>query len=325
MTPAWPVAVLLAALAFLLCVDLTPVRHAAVVGLGGCAVRQITRLPPRVDVVALGSSRVRAGISPAVLTLASGAELAVNMNLGRSGLSAMRSYVTLRDALEQGMRPRFVVFEIDLDALQRADRPGPVRLPLHAGIMRWRDIDLLLQLHHDLPAIDRARLQLLGAAAKVRGAIIPVLGAAPVIGQLGDGALVVDCQAGLDAEQARQGAGELAERRGLVPAAAREFSLAPPEAQERRQELFFIDRARELCHEHGIRLVVVRPGAAYEPALSPSALAVVRALVPEFDEPPAEIVEATWSGFLDAYHMGPSARERYSAWLAGRLMQAIDR
>jgi len=322
MTYAWPKAVLLAALAFLLCLDLAPVRHAVVVGMGDCAVRQFVHLPGHVDMMALGSSRVRAAVSTQAIAAASGGVMSANFNLGRSGLSAMRSYVTLRDTLDRGVRPRVVVLEIDLDALQRRDADGRVRLPLHAAIMRWHDIGLLLDLHSDLSTVERWRLVLLAAAAKVRGAIIPMLGGAPVTGQLGIDAPVADCQAGLDAEQARQGVTELAERRRTAQAALREIALAPADAPARREELFFVERVRALCLAHGIGLVVVRPGAAYEPVLSPRALADVRALVPEFDEPPAALVQAAWAEFLDASHMGPGARERYSVWLTGRMLEA---
>lgn len=320
MTRVWPKVVLLATVAFMLCIDFTTVRHAAVVGMGNCAVRQFVRLPETVDVLALGSSRVRAGISPAIMSSASGGALSANFNLGRSGLSAMRSYVTLRDALERGVRPRFVYLEIDIDALARTE--DRLQLPMHSAIMRWRDIGLLLELHSDFTPIERLRLRLLAAAAKVRGAILPVLGGAPLTGLLGGNGPVLGCQDGLDAVQARRGASELAERRLIVPAVARELDLAPAESRARREELYFVDRVRALCRKHGIRLLVARPGAAYEPALSERSLQQVRALVPEFDEPPADVVKASWGGFLDAYHMGPLARERYSAWLAARFMQA---
>jgi hypothetical protein len=326
------VGMLLAAAAFLASLDAVTVRQAAVVGMGDCSVRQFLGLPRHVDFLALGSSRVRSGISTQAIARASGGALRDNFNFGRSGLSAMRSYITFRDAVEQGIRPRFVFFEADLDALQDTNADAPIKMPVNAAFMKYADAELMLQLsEEELGALSRLRLRLLTWLDKVRGSIIPVVALDPLWALVRtQGAPVPSCQDRADSVQTERGERELQALRrrraeqGFDPTVAeRAFREGAASSSPRQQELFFIARARELARTVGAVLLVARHGSAYEPPLSRDAVAQIRRAIPEFVQPPGPVILATWPDYVDATHMGPNARDRYSAWLAGQMLGVV--
>lgn len=87
-----------------------------------------------------------------------------------------------------------------------------------------------------------------------------------------------------------------------------------------RQVLHLLQQIRALCGQHGIVLLVARQGADREPALAPPVVDALKALVPEFVQPPEDLVRSTWGRFADATHMGPDARALYSRWLAEQVL-----
>lgn len=325
-----PITVLLLAAAFLASLDSTLVRHASVLGMSECSVRQWLSVPDRLDVAAFGSSRVRAGLSPDAIAQASAGALRSNVNFGRSGLSAMRSYVMLRDLVERGARPRFVFLEVDLEALQTSEPHAAIRPGAQAAFLRYADLASVLEIDGGLGPVGKARLLALTTLDKVRESIIPVLRGAALL----DAVRPVDqpvrtCLLANEFALGERGSRELAAQREAMLALHhdRERSYAPghPRAFQRAQELYYLARIRELLATHGAGLVVARHGAAYEPPLSPAAVAAVRVDVPEFAQPPASLVRATWPTFLDASHLGPDGRAAYSAWLARRLLAPAGR
>lgn len=322
-----PVAVLAVAAAFLTTLDAVAVRQASVVGMGKCSVRQLLNLPQRIEFIALGSSRVRAGISTEAIEHTLGSAPSSAFNFGRSGLSTLRSYITLRDAMDRGVRPRYVFLEVDLDALQDAQDASPIKMPVNAAFMKYADTALMLELPEGRSSLSIARLCLLTLLDKIRGSVIPVLSMDPLWATLQPGAApVASCQAGADFERTERGERALDALRRNLPArgaaddhAVREYRAGANGSAARQQELLFVGKVRELAHAHGATLLVARHGQAYEPPLSESAIEAVHRDVPEFVQAPADVVRATWADFLDATHMGPQARVIYSTWLAGLM------
>lgn len=323
-----PVAVLALAAVFLLSLDATVVRQASVVGMGDCSIRQFVNLPQNVDLLALGSSRVRTGISTEAIVQASGGRLRSNFNFGRSGLSALRSYITLRDAVDRGVRPRFIFMEVDLDALQDTNVSSPIKMPGNVAFMKYADLGVMLEAPHELRMSAKTRLYLLTLLDKVRGSIIPVLAMDPLWGHFrAPGPPVASCQDRADSDITERGRAELeaVRQRELVRnqdtrSMHRAFRPGAAESPLRQQELLFIGKVRELARKLGAVLVVARQGSAYEAPLSDDAIAQIRRDTPEFAQPPDDVVRASWAHFTDAAHMGPRAREIYSAWLAQRLL-----
>lgn len=322
----WPALIVLCGLLLFVFLDSPLVRHAAVLGLGHCSLQQYAGAPLAPDFLAFGSSRVRHGISPEEINRASHGRLSNNYNIGRAKLSAMRDYLLLRDLVDRGVRPRVVFVELDLDALRPQSGVQPIRLPPHAAMLKYSDLGLLQQAYPDLDVSTRARLTVLEALSKVQGALAALVTGAPLRALLDEQAPAPrDCRArkpmrwGLKYWERRLGR-PAADGEPPNPLETRPFQVSP-DSPAARQVLFFMARIRELCRQHGIGLVVARHGAIYEPALTPSAVEEVRLLVPEFIQPPPELVRRTWAGFDDRAHMGHDARMLYSHWLTSQLLE----
>jgi hypothetical protein len=317
-------AVPVVAAAFLLSLDAAVLRQASVVGMGECSIRQFLSLPRDIDFLALGSSRVRSGISTQAMERASGGVLRNNFNFGRSGMSAMRSYITLRDVIERGARPRVVFMEVDLDAFQDVNTSSPIKMPANAAFMKYSDVELMLEYPEGLSTLSAMRLRLLTWLDKVRGSIIPMLALDPLSGQLRSPRTPVpSCQEPADFEQTRPGKQEmealrhrLSERSADFAVSTREMRQGSATSPKRQQELFFVAKARELARGLGVTFLVARHGSAYEPPLSRGAVAQIRLEIPEFVQAPDSVIRESWKDFVDIPHMGPVAREQYSAWLA---------
>lgn len=325
----WPVSLIILAFSFLSSLDSILVRHAAVIGMAKCSVEQVVNMPSQVDLLALGSSRVLEGISTSTIEAASHGTIRRSFNLGRTDLSALRSYVILRDILERGIKPTIVFVEVNINALMDGGSQDQVKIPPHSAIMKFSDIGVLVESHKELGNVELHRLKVLAIFEKVRGSIIPILSGVPVLAWLRAGKQPIsDCMDTYSEKQLRIGQEQLEKHRLAYLSTHRVGKPIETDYRPRatvsaswRQELFFLEKIRALCQARGIALVVSRHWRAYEPPLSDSALAEIKTLIPEFEYPPKDLIRHTWAYFRDVAHMGPKAREIYSEWLTSRLMR----
>jgi hypothetical protein len=317
----WPIVLLAAGLFFLLYIDAPNMRHAAVLGLGNCSVQQYYGIPANPDFLALGSSRVRQGIAPEEIGAESNGRLTRNYNLGRSGLSSPRDYIVLRDLLERGVRPRAVYFELDLNALLRSTDVRLLRVPQYVALLKYSDLYLLQKAQPNMNSVERAQLTALTGLEKLRGAIVAFASGAPFGSAIPVGQAPHHCR---PQDVTAPGIGQRLRahiKRAQEPETDRQMLQLTPDSAEARQVLFFLAGVRALCQQYGIALVVARPGAIGEPGLGAADEAAVKALAPEFVQPPRELAREIWADFDDETHMGSAARVRYTRWLAKVLME----
>lgn len=315
----WPWGVLLIVLLIGLIADSTPVRHSGTPSMGRCGVNQFENLPLHPSVIAFGSSRVREGIDPFALDVALHSIGEPSVNVGRTGLSSMRSFVMLRDVLARGVRPHAVVFEIDLQALEGGVPGNPISAPQFAAYMTWKDVVHVAAPFSELSELNRLRLIALTAMAKFGGSVIALLGAGP-LHTWDAAALQMHCRSAaydlmlVNAANLRNGlTSKTTPTKGTAPPLVTQAGLRSPNAL---QELYYIGLARALCKSQRITFVAIRPKMRGELPLSKASLDELLNVVPEFREPSADEASKMEPGYADDKHMGAPARDLYSKWLA---------
>ena len=318
-TMLWPWSVLLIVVSIGTIADSTPVRHSGTPNMGRCGVSQIEHLPRHPSVIAFGSSRVREGIDPQALDMNLVGMGEPSVNMGRTGLSPMRSYVMLRDVLARDVRPHAVVYEIDLQSLAGGVTGKPITAPQFAAYMTWKDVVHVADPFLELNALDRLRLISLTAMAKFGGAVMALLGSGPLY-TWDAAAMQVHCRSPAydlivtTAAYPRGGLTTLATPTKItVPPLVSQAGLLSPNAL---QELYYVGLARALCRSHGILFVAIRPKMRGELPISKASMDELLNVVPEFREPSAGEASKMWLGFADDTHMGAPARALYSRWVA---------
>lgn len=134
---------------FIWWIDRPAVRYAFVAGGWDCSVQQFVNLPTaNVDLVAIGSSRVRAGLDLEIVAGQSGGEINSYYNFSRTGINPIRNYVIFRDLIEKDLGLKYAYVEINTEAfLARAS--NNIGIQRDVGILRFSD---LLHLYHAYPS-----------------------------------------------------------------------------------------------------------------------------------------------------------------------------
>ncbi|TNF52376.1 MAG: hypothetical protein EP308_11495 [Burkholderiales bacterium] len=332
---AWRPALLLMALAlFLSWTDSAGFRQGIVRNTQACAVTQMLALPPGVDFVAIGSSRIRQGIDPQHMVKVSGGRLRQPMNFGRGGRSVQRNFAILEDLLERGARPAAILFEVDLDRLASNAKTRSIPVPRDIGILSFRDLFGTYGAHPDRPVIERLQNVALKVLVKLRTALMYTFSGDAIGHQLlalrteqADTTCRVpnyDVRLPVHVEKTEALVQHYDKVFGPSRRTTEDDRFQPGNGLHAQDERHYLERAREVAARHRVRLIVTQPWNAGQPPLSGPAQDRIRAIIPEFVYPPPELVRASWDHFFDHNHMDTQARLAYSGWLATEVVRGMD-
>ncbi|MDX2277556.1 MAG: hypothetical protein NW206_19070 [Hyphomonadaceae bacterium] len=303
--------------------DSPVVRYLSTGKLNACAVRQYQNLPQRVDVLALGSSRMRRGFDPNTFVEASGGRIANVYNLAAPGLHLIRSANTLDDLLDSGHSIGTLIVEADIDALRLGKRSRWNWTPIAARSASWADIFAGSPRTLGRGQAVDPRIVLRGALEKLRQVPVLILTGrvARVLAYPSDRATTVCFDPNFDVEtpgkaNSRARAARAALARADELEEGNDNTFVRPRGPKALVEIEVLQRIRERARQAGIRLIVVRPSGFAEAPLHPETVASLKRLVPEFQSPPMELAEQLNDLQIDATHYGPEGRRLYTQWLA---------
>jgi hypothetical protein len=315
--------VFLAGLGVIALADLPFVRHASVGNSHVCSVQQFTTLPQHLDVVVLGSSRMRRGVDPAAIAAASGGRYSAVYNLARPGRNTLRDAAIVDELLASGHTIGVLVVEADMDTLRRGQRGAWSWRPGGAGFVTWGDI-----LAHTPRTLNNGkqvdpRLVLDGLREKLeQGILLVTTGIAEAaFTQRTDAQIPVCWRDDFDTDRPGLGRlrlGALAHNRELYgdPLTAYDTTFKRIRGTRARVELQMLSRIRRDAEREHIEMIVVRPQGYMDPALAPEVVERLQRLVPEFRYPPEPLVRAMATTHMDANHFGPEGRAIFSRWIA---------
>lgn len=296
-----------------------------------CAVRQIANFPPDTDFLILGSSRVRRGISPDKLIEMSEGEVLRPMNLGRNGLVSFRNYTMFREILSRDNNIKYAFVEVNIQALAGYNRRATLFAdkPQNAMVARtdYGTIGSTLSL---LPPQERIRALLMLEYLKIKHGLVSLFSGVAIesYAQLNQPANSVCWQRNFDIQNARKikKIGQAQERNirvfGPLGLATRDFDYA--DTWGAVAELELLNKISMLANDNDIKLIVGRPYSVYQPPFSEEAVARIKELAPEFEQPPAELIREMWSGYTDESHMGKEARDMYTSWMAELILGGLE-
>jgi len=332
---AWRPALLLTALVlFLVWTDSRGFRQGIVRNTQACAVSQMMALPPEVDFVAIGSSRIRQGIDPQQIIEGSGGRIRHPMNFGRGGKSVLRNFAILDDVLKQGARPAAILLEVDLERVASKAHPRSIPVPRDTGILSFAAVLGTYGIHPQRPVIERLQNVALKLLVKLRTSLMYAFSGDAIshhwqalgIGQADAVCRVPNYDVRLPEHVAKTEAVIQHYDKVFGPSrrTIEDDRFAQGEGLHAQDELYYLSQARAVAAHHQVRLIVTRPWNAGQPPLSEAAQTRIRAIIPEFVYPPADLVRASWDHFFDHNHMDVQARLAYSRWVADEVVRGMD-
>lgn len=298
------------------------VRYASVGNSHVCAVQQMASLPQNLDVVILGSSRVRRGVGPNIIADVSGGRFTNVYNLARPGRDIVRNAIMFDELLDTGHTVDLLILEMDLDIIRHGRLPRWNWRPVSAGFAPWKYI-LLHSPHTTGAHIADPRIVLDGLRLKLQQALkLSTTGIiASVLANPAAGPTTVCWQDDFDIDRpnlVRGRARALAEVQTRFPNPDTQFDnarVALPLGPRARVELQMYAHIRKRAAREGVQLIVVRPQGYGEPALGPRAITDVQQLVPDFRFPPDEMTRRLNRSHIDRNHYGPEGRELFTRWI----------
>lgn len=305
--------------------DMKAVRFASVGNSYVCAARQLMDLPPQVDVVLLGSSRIRRGISPEQLAAQLGPDFQRVYNLGRPFRQILRSESIISYLIESGRIPKVVVLEADID-LFRFEPTGPWGLqPGEPGFLTYREllaVDATTGEHDTGYLLARAVQTKVAQTASVHfsGLTARILASnrkkPPTVCWL-DSYDVDDAKK----QKKREKRAEELAAEGFDPDVSTDPRFVGTASVAAQVQIATIDRIRTRLSELGVTLVVIRPNGYLDPPLGTEVTDQIKALIPEYAVPPEPLVRQLSKLNIDHSHFGPEGRKLYTEWLAGVIKQ----
>lgn len=325
-------------LCIMISADFSDIRHGSARNASVCIGQQILNLPKETDVLLIGSSRMRRGISAQRIDeiLADGSTA---YNLGRPGLSAARSFVLLRDLFDRGLAPQVVVLETAVEAIRNVDD-----LDKDFSDWRWRADTAAVLKYADVFALPKqsADAGIVGQFALVSQAVFSKLEnniSRRTAGDLED----LNLPEGTKPEQVcflpefdnpspdrikhNAASKEKAKSKVMVeigdPYTDYDDRFAFELNSYVRTELYYLEKIRNLLDTAGTEFLLIRVHPFARPPYSDRVLAELEAVLPEFVEPPADILRQTYADFIDPAHMGPASREIYTGWISEEIEMAL--
>lgn len=329
----WP-ALLLSSLAlFLVLVDTPVFRNGIVQGDQACAVGQLVKLPPSVDLIVIGSSRIRESVDPILLSQVSEGGIRQPMNFARSGIDAERNYSILSDLLARGARPAVVILEVDLDKLSMDEEPKSIPMQTNLGIISYASILQSYYVYPQRPVIERLNRVAQKLLLKLQAGLVYAISGGAVkhhMQALRSDRAEASCDRNLylvrnplHIRRYQESIQEFDRLFGMSRLSAEDDRFRLRNTLHAQNEMFYLDRIRSIAVQHQVRLLVTRMWKAGQPPLSQAALSRIRADIPEFIYPPGELVRESWKNFVDASHLNSIARETYSRWLASEVLRSV--
>lgn len=325
-TLALAILILCGAATFVWWIDRPNVRYAFVGGGWECSVRQFMNLPSeQIDMIAIGSSRVRAGLDLNLVASLSNGEVQSAYNFSRTGISAMRNYVLFRDLLEKGIRLKYAYVEIDTEAFLK-ERDYQLGVYRDVGFLKFSDLRHLYHAYPSASLSQRIHTVAANSMKKVGDALILVLSGRVSEANAGseEEAPHVCWRPYYDTKTPRKEAAiakrraEFEERYGDIWTVeydvVQDFETASGEV-----ETYGFNLIRELAADNDVVLVSGRHWRAYEPPISQASLSALQERFPEFIHPDHDFVRSTWGDYVDTTHMFAGSRERFSRWLAEQV------
>jgi len=307
--------------AFVIWADTPFVRYLGVSTDQICSVRQIVRAPRTIDFIALGSSRVRRGIDPDIVSQSSSGAIGPGVNFGRAGRDIGRSYHILRDLVQKGAVPRYALLEVDLEGLDINGRKRPMIASNRMAFDTYSDIMERASIFSDQPAF-ALKLATNALRAKLHYALIYHLN-----GTVFTSLFQIDqpyentCRRPEDdlrsAERDAKLERELRKLKQKYPnletAVIETFEFA--HSHRARMEMHYLDLIRKLSHRHGIKLYITRQWSYMQPHYSEKARRQIKEVIPEFIYPDDKFIDSTMIEFPDDAHLGAKGRAIYSRWI----------
>ncbi len=307
-------------LSFLWWLDTPLIRYSNVGHNIGCVANQMINMPPSVDFLALGSSRIREGIDPEEMIRHAGSRLKTAFNVGESGLDIARSHTIVKDLLDRGVVLGVVFVEMDLDAVGGI-RPYRGKLNIsYPGFMRYGEIlDVASVMPDSVSAFAVASRLFVG---KVKFGLGLLMG-----GGLRESLVALSRPPSLSCmkkdlafsseKREKRKERKLRQLQEIFgdPAAVEDDRFSYVDTPSSRLEFAYLEKLRRLAREHGFRLLVGRHWGYADPPLSVAAVERIQTQVPEFVYPGAWFVRQHSEDFVDASHMRKNSRDAYSRWL----------
>jgi hypothetical protein len=325
---ALPIAGLLTCGVFLLISDFVWYRHNLVRNAHACHVRQIVRFPQDSAFILLGSSRVRRGIDPKEVEAASGGVLRHGMNLARPSNGIARNFSILQDVYARQAKPRVVFLEIDLDSLTAASAAESIRTYKVGRFSPVRQSNYLLEFTALDWFPDPVRLLAVAQLYTYRlGYLITILFDGKLLESLRQLQRPASDICWLRMFGPRRLTPHEAARTTSVPVGAAPSTPTSPRLRDDwalHRELVYLREIRSLVGKHGGVLVISRVPKRSDGPLTQSSLARIHSVIPEFIYPPADLLTRLAPFYKDSRHFDAVARQQYSRWLAGVLVERSD-
>lgn len=312
--------VLAASLAFVCWIDTPLVRYSNVGHNIGCVANQLINIPRRVDFLAVGSSRVREGVDPAVMIEYSDHRIATAFNAGESGVDIARSYTIIKDLVDNGIVLGTVFVEMDVDAIGGVRKYTNSLNISYPGFIHYSEI-------LDVASVMPSRIEAIGVASDllvrklssglglhIGGEIRKTLFALFQIPAISCNKKDLEFSSEKREKRKEKKLAQVQEVFGdsLFAEDDRFTYTGSPSS---KLELTYLEKLRELARRKGFKLLVSRHWGYADPPLSMEALKRIRALVPEFIYPDAGFVRQNSREFVDSTHMKKKSRDAYSRWL----------
>lgn len=317
------IAIIAACIAFLVLINQPIVRYMGVGNSRVCSAQQMLNLPDKIDLVTIGSSRIRQGFSPKSIQEASGGRINVVYNLGRPQRNISRSYYILKDLVDRDIEIKTAVVEADIEALQGSHARKNVlnKVNIYLWPTYSQVIDYETRFGRGFADYvrgfsDKIRQNLVIAAvgevwASYRDSNEP----APLVC-----AKRTEVTTNPNNKSKQQQRKERLTARFGDPDQSFNEEFKAVDTQHTQIELYFLDQIRQLADGAGINLVFVRPFGYYDRPLSPDVIAKLQEIVPEYRYPPAQFVRDNNENFADGAHLNDVGRNNYSTWLAQALL-----
>ncbi len=310
--------------------DHAAVRYPAVsVNARSCVFGQMMGMPEDAAVLLFGTSRVDRGLLPDVMSEELGDGEAV-YNLGRPDGHMYRHVLMLRDLLERGVRPKVVVFELEIANFFAHGDQAVAHYP-YAATLKWADIRQAADrwlLPRRLPLVSEGQI----ALSKLSDGIELTIGRAPFDALAAAGKpAAVRCVLRSFYKVTEGGERQKAEAYAAVMAAHPEWPNAWGNAtpvwttMPAISELETARAVEKLAGQYGFQLILFRmPPYA---GLAPSAAlrSQMAQEIPEFVFASDELYRLPPEDFMDAHHLSRSGAAKVSRWLASYVKQVESR
>ncbi|WP_095590591.1 hypothetical protein [Actibacterium ureilyticum] len=328
--------ILCVCIALPLSIDRPEIRFGSAGNSQKCLANQIINMPTDVNILLLGSSRMRRGLDPEQLSKSIAQNPKV-YNLGRPGFSASRSYVMLRELFDSGIRPSLLVVEAETEALR-----GALNTKKYARPFTWRaDTSSVFSFKDHLTfPVAIAETGYLGWSFIVGNGLLSKIERGLAL-KLADDIFETDpsqpaktvCMRETFDNPTPVGIARAERKKARIEKILnKQFDDLDHEFDDRfnfednsfsRAEFHYLQKIRELAQQYDAALIVIRPHHYRSPPPDDNVRAKLTHLIPEYLAPPEQVYRQTAREFMDRSHLNPKGREIYTRWLSQEIAKVL--